>query len=97
MAITKTVTVRLEVLAVPDFFPAVNPMDLEITKGGVARYICSIVPNATFTGRVRLSADWFGANFSRTEIGVGETSEMSIDTTLMDTVDYNINVRFEEV
>lgn len=97
MAITKTVSVRLEVLVAPDFFPSINPTDLAVFKGIVAKYICSLVPNDTFTGRVRLSANLAGATFSKPEIGIGELSELTIDTSLLSVGNFDIEVKFEEV
>jgi hypothetical protein len=97
MAITKSVTVSLRVLAVPDFFPEVAPTALEVVKGVVAKYLCSITSNSTFTGSVRLSTPWPGATWSVTEIGVGDIAELSIATDVLDVAGYDIPIFFEEV
>jgi hypothetical protein len=99
MAITKTVTVRLEVTEAPDFFPEVVPTVLTVDRGTVAKYLCSFVANSTFTGRVRLSASPIGidASWSMTEIGVGDIAELSYETGPLPLADYDITITFEEI
>lgn len=101
MAITKTVTVRLEVTEPPDFFPEVVPTVLSVVKGIVAQYLCSIVGVNAFAGRVRLSVDSAPAgailSFSQEEIGLGDVAELNIETSGVDAGAFDFQVIFTEV
>jgi len=100
MAITKTVTVRLEVTEAPDFFPEVVPTVLSVVKGVVARYLCSIVANSTFTGQVRLTvsgAPSADITVAPDVIGTGDVAEISIGTTDVDPGTFDFQVTFEEI
>jgi hypothetical protein len=97
MAIVKTVRVTLEVREVPDFFPATDVAHLDVFKGAMAQYICSITPNSTFTGRVRLTTTFPASFFSVPTIGIGETSVLTVGTADIALGVFDIDISFEEV
>ena len=67
---------------VPGFFPAVNPNDLEVARGGVATYQVTFSAVGGFTGPVTLDVIGLPAGavavFDRTTISAGETALLSI-------------------
>jgi len=101
MAITKTLTVLLEVREAPDFFPASEPMAYSVYQGQMAYYTLSFAPNSTFVGRIRLSISSplpaGSYEFSMAEIGVGETSVLRVDTSTLDLGSGGIDIVFEEI
>jgi hypothetical protein len=84
MATKKTVSFTLEIVAAPNFFPAIVPTTLRVVTGIVAVYNLSFTAEGGFTGPVTLAVVGLPAGsvgtFSKTSINLGETSVLSITT-----------------
>ena len=89
----------------PGFDVVVDPAAAVIKHGGSGTFSVTILPKYGFTGRVNLSIqgvpEWNGgvtATFSAAQIGVGETSVLTIAVhTDQAAPSFNMTVKGEEV
>lgn len=99
MAITKYITVTLEVREAPDFFPAAGPTSQSVFKGAVAVFNFTFSPNSTYTKRVKFTApvvtgEWVAG---KDTAAIGETVIYAVQTDAFSLGVHDLDFQADEV